>query len=53
MVISIVVPLIGNLCFSLFIGRVRAILTSPLALRRTNITAGVLLIIVGLVIPFT
>jgi threonine/homoserine/homoserine lactone efflux protein len=53
MVISMVVPLIGNLCFSLFIGRARAILTSPAALRRTNITAGLLLIVVGLVIPFT
>lgn len=53
MVISMIVPLVGNLCFSLFIGRVRAVLTSPLALRRTNTTAGVLLIIVGLVIPFT
>ena len=53
MVISTIVPFVGNLCFALFIHRVRAVLTSPRALRRTNLTAGALLILVGLVIPFT
>jgi threonine/homoserine/homoserine lactone efflux protein len=51
--ISMAVPLIGNLMMSLFLDRARRLLTSPAALRRTNIIAGVLLICVGLVIPFT
>ena len=50
---SIIVPLIGNLVFALFIDRARRLLTSPDALRRTNTVAGVLLILVGVVIPFT
>lgn len=53
MAASILVPLLGNLCFALFIDRARRLLTSPQALRRTNLTAGGLLIAVGVVIPFT
>ena len=51
--LSLIVPLLGNLTLALFIGRARALLTSPRALRRTNLTAGWLLILVGCVIPFT
>lgn len=51
--LSMVVPFVGNLLFALFIDRARRLLTSPKALRRTNLTAGSLLILVGLVIPFT
>ena len=51
--LSMIVPLIGNLFFALFIDRARRLLTSPKALRRTNLTAGTLLIAVGLIIPFT
>ena len=51
--VSMAIPLAGNLCLALFIDRARRLLTSPAALRRTNIVAGVLLIGVGLVIPFT
>ena len=51
--LSMIVPLIGNLILSVFIDRARRLLTSPRALRRTNVTAGMLLIAVGLVIPFT
>ncbi|WP_164661312.1 LysE family translocator [Tropicibacter sp. Alg240-R139] len=51
--LSFTVPLLGNLAFALFIDRVRGVLTSPLAIRRTNIVAGCLLICVGLIIPFT
>jgi threonine/homoserine/homoserine lactone efflux protein len=51
--LSFLVPLLGNLTLALFIGKARALLTSPKALRRTNLTAGFLLIGVGLVIPFT
>lgn len=51
--ISMAVPLLGNLALALFVGRVRGLLTSPKALRRTNLVSGALLILVGLVIPFT
>ena len=51
-VASIAVPLFGNLVFALFIDRARRLLTSPGAFRRTNTVAGLLLIGVGLVIPF-
>ncbi|MEL6642512.1 MAG: LysE family translocator [Pseudomonadota bacterium] len=50
---SMIVPLIGNVCFALFIDRARRVLTSPAALRRTNLVAGVLLIAVGAVIALT
>jgi len=46
-VISFVVPLGGNLIMALFIDRVRRLLASPAALRRTNIVSGVLLILVA------
>lgn len=51
--LSFIVPLIGNLTLAVFIGKARALLTSPTALRRTNLTAGFLLIGVGLIIPFS
>jgi threonine/homoserine/homoserine lactone efflux protein len=50
--LSFLVPLMGNLALALFIGRARALLTSPTALRRINIISGFLLIGVGLAIPF-
>lgn len=51
--LSMIVPLLGNLVLALFVGRARQLLTSPVALRRTNTVAGLMLIAVGLVIPFT
>lgn len=51
--LSALVPLIGNLVLAASVGQVRRLVTSPKALRRTNVTAGSLLILVGLVIPFT
>ena len=51
--LSVIVPLIGNLTMAIFVDRARRLLTSGPALKRTNIIAGVLLILVGLVIPFT
>lgn len=51
--LSIIVPLFGNICFALFIDRIRRFLTSPGALYRTNVVAGLLLVAVGLIIPFT
>ena len=51
--ISAIVPLTGNLVLALSIDRVKRLLSSPEAVRRTNIVAGCLLICVGLIIPFT
>ncbi len=51
--LSVIVPLIGNLGFALFIDRMRRLVNSPTALRRTNLTAGWALILVGLIIPLT
>jgi len=51
--LSAAVPLIGNLLMAGFIDRARQLLTSPRATRNMNLAAGVLLILVGLVIPFT
>ncbi len=51
-VLSAVIPLMGNLTLGLFIGKARELLSSPKALRRTNLVAGVLLVLVGIVIPF-
>jgi len=50
---SALVPLVGNLMLAAFVGRVRRLLTSPTAVRRMNLTAGWLMVAVGLVIPFT
>ncbi len=49
--LSVVVPLIGNLSFALFIDRMRRVVTSPRALRRVNLWAGWALILVGVIIP--
>jgi threonine/homoserine/homoserine lactone efflux protein len=51
--ISAFVPMIGNLGLAWFLDRARRLLSSPAALRRLNVGSGVLLILVGLVIPFT
>lgn len=50
--LSAVVPLIGNLILAGFVGRVRALISSPVAVRRMNMTSGLLLVSVGLAIPF-
>ena len=50
--VSFIVPLLGNLFLAASIHRAKAFLTSTIALRRTNITAGVTLIGVGILIPF-
>ncbi|MHA6264227.1 LysE family translocator [Arenibacterium sp. CAU 1754] len=51
--VSQVVPLVGNLGLAALVHRIRGFLSSPTALKRTNIVAGVLLILVGCIIPFT
>lgn len=53
MAISAFVPMLGNLGLALFLDRARRLLQSPAAVRRLNIGSGVLLVLVGLVIPFT
>ena len=50
--VSVAIPLAGNLFLALLVGWARAFLSSPGAVRRTNVTAGSLLVAVGLVIPF-
>jgi len=50
--VSAIVPMIGNLALALFLDRARRLLSSPAAMRRLNIAAGVLLIGVAVVIPF-
>lgn len=51
--LSMAVPLFGNVLMAAFIGKLRTLLTSPKALRRLNISAGALLIVVAAIIPFT
>ncbi len=51
--LSAAVPMIGNLLLAGFVGRLRGFLTSPSAMKRANIFAGVLLILVGFIIPLT
>lgn len=48
--LSMTVPLIGNLVFALLVDRARRRLTSPRAIRCTNLVSGYLLIGVGLAI---
>ena len=48
--LSLVVPLLGNLALALFVAQARALLGSPRALRRVNIASGWMLIGVGAVI---
>ena len=48
--VSVAIPITGNLMFALMIDRVRRVLSSPRALRRMNLTAGTLLIVVAGVI---
>lgn len=50
--ISTVIPMVGNLGLAWFLDRARQLLSSPESVRKLNIGSGVLLIGVGLVIPF-
>jgi len=50
---SMIVPLFGNLALAGFVDRARRLVASPRALRRMNISAGILMIGVGLIIPLT
>ena len=50
--ISVLIPMAGNLGLALFLDRARQLLSSPESLRKLNVTSGILLIGVGLAIPF-
>ena len=50
--LSAAIPMLGNLALAAMLGRVRRLLSSPAALARVNRGAGMLLILVGLAIPF-
>lgn len=49
--VSALIPMVGNLGLALFLDRARKLLSSPENMRKLNVTSGVLLIGVGLVIP--
>lgn len=49
-IVSLVVPFCGNICLALFVEQLRSFLSSPEAVRRTNIWAGIALVLVGIVI---
>ena len=50
LIISGLVPMIGNICLALFLDRARRLLSNPQSIRRVNQISGVLLIGVGLAI---
>jgi len=51
--ISAVLPFLGNLTLSIMVVRVRHLLSSPATLRKVNTISGILLILVGVIIPLT
>ena len=48
---SVLIPLIGNLMIAACVGRIRSIITQPRTLARINITSGISLVLVGVLIP--
>ncbi|WP_295078357.1 LysE family translocator [Tabrizicola sp.] len=50
--LSALIPAAGNLGLALFLDRARQLLSSPESVRKLNVGSGILLIGVGLVIPF-
>ena len=53
LLVSAIVPMLGNLCLALFLDRARQLLSSPRSIRRLNLVSGTLLIGVGAVISLT
>lgn len=51
--LSALIPLFGNVVLSLLLHRARVIIKSPKAVRKMNLTTGVLLILVGIIIGLT
>jgi threonine/homoserine/homoserine lactone efflux protein len=50
--LSALIPMVGNLGLALFLDRARRLLSSPESIHRLNVGSGLLLIGVGLAIPF-
>jgi threonine/homoserine/homoserine lactone efflux protein len=50
---SFAVPLMGNFAMAAMVHQLRAVISSPQAMRRLNLTSGALLIGVGMLLPFT
>ncbi len=48
--VSMLVPLAGNVVLAAFVDRTRALISSPLALKRVNFASGAALVCVGIVI---
>ena len=48
---SVLIPLVGNLMIAACVGRIRSIITQPRTLARINITSGISLVLVGVLIP--
>lgn len=53
LLVSMLVPFMGNLVFAAFVDRIRRLIASERGMKRTNIVAGCLMICVGLILPFT
>ncbi len=51
--VSVIIPMTGNLIFALMVDRIRSVLSSPVALKRLNTGAGILLIVVAAVIALS
>ena len=51
--ISFAVPMLGNILMLLFLAKAKTFLSSPSAVRVTNIISGILLVVVGIVIGIT
>lgn len=51
--LSAAVPLVGNILLALMVDRVRRLLSSPTAVKRLNISAGIALILVGVAIALS
>jgi len=52
-IMSMLVPLIGNVFLAAFVDRARALISSPDALRRVNTGSGIALVLVGIVIALS
>ncbi len=46
--LSFSIPMIGNILMILFVAKVRSLLSSPYAIRMTNLISGILLVFVGI-----
>lgn len=49
--VSVAIPMLGNLMLAACVGQIRSIITAPQTLVRINVTSGILLILVGMLIP--